>query len=154
MAMNKNGYGCVLALWMVRGCRSFVCLCYCQLVALAGCVDRWGDCFIGERVVSSRFLSASHCVKGSRAAGHQPRMPVVWIDFPVLRAKVFSFMVPLHGQVPSAHRGKAQVCLHAPVCQPYHLAEKLRQRPYPACRLRSATRIKRQETTRFAPRSW
>ena len=113
MAMNKNGYGCVLALWMVRGCRSFVCLCYCQLVALAGCVDGWGDFFIGERVVSSRFLSASHCVKGSRAAGHQPRMPVVWIDFPVLRAKVFSFMVPLHGQVPSAHRGKAQVFLHA-----------------------------------------
>ena len=72
MAMNKNGYGCVLALCMVRGCRSFVCLCYCQLVALAGCVDRWGDGFIGERAVSSRFLSASHCVKGSRAAGHQP----------------------------------------------------------------------------------
>ena len=102
-----------MALCMVRGCRSFVCLCYCQLVALAGCVDRWGDCFIGERVVSSRFLSASHCVKGSRAAGHQPRMPVVWIDFPVRRARVFSFMVPLHGQVPSAHRGKAQVFLHA-----------------------------------------
>ena len=36
--MNKNGYGCVLALWMVRGCRSFVCLCYCRVVASAGCV--------------------------------------------------------------------------------------------------------------------
>ena len=37
--------------------------------------------------------AASHCVGGPRAASHPPRMPVVWIDLPVLIAKMCSFMI-------------------------------------------------------------